>query len=272
MNNLGNLSVTTVLLVMNVVVFMVGNLVEKTININEHFALFSVFSSNFQPYQFLTYMFLHANMFHIFSNMIGLWSFGRILEQTLGPKHFLILYFVCGVGAAGINMCVSYWEVRKLEEAAIAYKKNPNYDDFLRFIRKQAPEYNNPAVKTISERYEESMSNPEEYKKYQRTSSEAVTIITDRKRDFSPSLVGASGAVMGVILAFALLYPNLEMMLLFPPMPVKAKYMIFFYIGIEIYAIYANQIDDNVAHFAHIGGMIFALILIKLVWKMKVIQ
>ena len=84
--------------------------------------------------------------------------------------------------------------------------------------------------------------------------------------------MGASGAVMGVILAFALLYPNLEMMLLFPPMPVKAKYMIFFYIGIEIYAIYANQVDDNVAHFAHIGGMIFAAILIKLVWKMKVIQ
>lgn len=269
---MNNLSVTTVLLIINVVVFAVGSLLEKSFNISEHFALFSIFSSNFQPYQFLTYMFLHANVFHIFSNMIGLWSFGRILEQTIGPKRFLILYFVCGVGAAGINMCVSYWEVQKLEEAAAAYKKNPNYDDFLRFIRKQAPEFNNPAVKKITESYEENLNNPVMYKEYQKASCEVVTMITNRKRDFSPSLVGASGAVMGVILAFALLYPNLEMMLMFPPMPVRAKYMIFFYIGIEIYAIYSNQVDDNVAHFAHIGGMIFALILIKLVWKMKVIQ
>ncbi len=269
---MNNLSVTTILLIINVVVFIVGNLLEKTFNINEHFALYSVFSSNFQPYQFLTYMFLHANMFHIFSNMIGLWSFGRILEQTLGAKRFLILYFVCGVGAAGINMCMSYLEVKKLEDVAAAYQKNPNYDDFLHFIRKQAPEYDNKYVKDISEKYEESINNPTEYAKYQLLTKDAVKIIAAKKRDFSPSLVGASGAVMGVILAFALLYPNLEMMLLFPPMPVKAKYMIFFYIGIEIYAIYANQVDDNVAHFAHIGGMIFSLILIKLIWKMKVIQ
>ncbi len=266
---MNNLSVTTVLLIINVVVFIIGNLLEKTFNISEHFALYSVFSSNFQPYQFLTYMFLHANMFHIFSNMIGLWSFGRILEQTLGSKRFLILYFVCGVGAAGINMCVSYLEVKKLEDAAAAYIKNPNYDDFLRFIRKEAPEFNNKAVKDISEKYEESINNPKEYADYQDATKNVVKMITERKRDFSPSLVGASGAVMGVILAFALLYPNLEMMLLFPPMPIKAKYMIFFYIGIEIYAIYANQVDDNVAHFAHVGGMIFSLILIKLVWKMK---
>jgi len=81
--------------------------------------------------------------------------------------------------------------------------------------------------------------------------------------------MGASGAVFGILMAFVLLFPNMELMLLFIPFPIKSKYLIGAYGLYEVYSLVQNRADDNVAHLAHLGGMLFAFILIKLVWKMK---
>lgn len=152
-------------------------------------------------YQLVTYMFLHADFGHLFSNMFTLWMFGRILEYDLGGRRFLIFYMLCGIGAGFIQLGV-------------------NWIEFLTGI--------GPAV--------------------------AMTL-------------GASGAVFGLLLAFAMFRPNSVIMLLFPPIPLKAKWFVIIYGALELWA-GVRGTGGNVAHFAHLGGMLIAFLLLKY-WKKK---
>jgi len=184
--------VTRVVLLLNVIIFLVdfftGYFLQKIL------ALYSFNTGAFHPYQLVSHMFLHGGFGHIFFNMFALFMFGRILESVLGSKRFFILYFLSGLGAAGLQLLIYY-----LQDA--------------------------PAV-----------------------------------------MIGASGAIFGILIAFAMMFPNVELMIIFLPIPIKAKYLIPIYAVLELFFGIANFSSDNIAHFAHLGGAIVGFILIK-IWK-----
>ena len=184
------------LIIINVLVYMATALLPVGNEIIRFCALWFGASpfGEFHSYQFVTYMFLHASVEHIFFNMFALWMLGRTLEYELGSKRFLIYYMVCGVGAALIQLATAY-------------------------LTGEMP----------------------------------------------IQLVGASGAVMGLLLAFGVMHPNAVIMLLIPPIPMKAKWFVVIYGVIELFLGWTG-FGGNVAHFAHVGGMLWGLLLLQW-WK-----
>lgn len=249
------------LLILNIGLFILAAILSQTIDLNDQLALHSIYSENFKPYQFVTYMFMHAGFMHLFGNMLGLYFFGPLLEYFLGFKKFLILYFVCGIGAGFLYWGLNAYEVQGVREDAIEYINNPNPDAYNVFIHEHFKiGYD---ISEVVKSMDDYTADPGNIKNIQ-DSRDIVRSIAARQSNFS--LVGASGSIFGILMAFALLFPNTELMLLFPPIPIKAKYLVGAYALFEIYSLYANRPDDNVAHFAHITGMIFAFILIRY-WK-----
>lgn len=187
-----------------------------------NFGLYYFDSHQFRVWQLLTYMFLHGGYMHILFNMFVLFSFGPILEYAIGPVKFFNLYFICGIGAALIQMLAQAVEVHSMTGGFTLPHFNlndPSIPDKLQAI------YYGPTI-------------------------------------------GASGAIFGVVVAFAMLYPNLELMLLFIPVPIKAKYLIPVYIVIELVSGFGQFSGDNVAHFAHLGGALLGFIMIK-IWRYR---
>ncbi len=185
------------LLIINVLVFMATMLIPSIGGAMMRYgSLYWFGNPNFHAYQFVTYMFLHANLEHIFFNMFALWMFGRTLESELGSKRFIIYYMVCGIGAALIQMAAAW-----------------------------------------------------------------------ASGEFYIQLLGASGAVMGLLLAFGVMHPNSVIMLLIPPIPMKAKWFVAIYAAIELFMGWTGR-GGNVAHFAHIGGMLWGFLLLYW-WKRK---
>ena len=185
------------LIIINVLVYMATALLPVGNEIIRFCALWFGASpfGEFHSYQFVTYMFLHASVEHIFFNMFALWMFGRTLEYELGSKRFLIYYMVCGVGAALIQLATAY-------------------------LTGEMP----------------------------------------------IQLVGASGAVMGLLLAFGVMHPNAVIMLLIPPIPMKAKWFVIIYGVIELFLGWRGV--GTVAHFAHVGGMLWGFLLLHW-WKQR---
>lgn len=179
------------ILIINVVLFITKFLLADKIDLDRYLDLFPIGTEYFKPHQFITYMFMHADLSHIFLNMLAVYMFGSILESLWGPKRFLNFYLLCGLGAAALQLAISA--------------------------------FNN------------------EY-----------TI-----------LLGASGSVFGLLVAFAMMFPNTELQLYFV-IPVKAKYLVIGYALFELYNGFFT--NDNVAHFAHLGGLVMGII-IMLIWK-----
>jgi membrane associated rhomboid family serine protease len=204
-------------------------------DLNEKLGLFFFKSSNFQPYQYITYMFMHGGIAHIFFNMFALWMFGRVLENVWGSKRFLFYYLVTGIGAAVVQTLVNYIEFQYLASKLDPEQLNIIMDQGLDLMR-QGKNYADPTIGGLN-----SILN-------------------------APT-VGASGAVFGILLAFGMLFPNTELMLLFPPIPIKAKWLVIIYGGLELY-MGISQTNSNIAHFAHLGGMAFGFFLIKY-WNKK---
>ena len=212
------------LLIINVIFFFATWLFEQQgIYLDKYLAVFYFNSPFFNVWQPITYMFMHANMAHIFFNMFALYSFGSILEAHWGGKRFINFYLITGLGALALQWAVQAFEVYQITGSPV------NDLDTL----KVGQEY----IKTLQGIY------------------------------FGP-MVGASGAIFGILVAFAMLYPNLEMYIMFIPVPVKAKYIIPVYIVIELFLGVARFQGDSIAHFAHLGGALLGYILVKL-WKNK---
>lgn len=191
-------------------------------------------SPDFRPYQLVTHMFMHGGFMHLLFNMFALWMFGRVLENVWGPKRFFIFYFVTGLGAA-----IFYTFV--------------NFIEFQYFASKMTPE----AVQDIIAHGSEILSQGQNYTGQAGKLNMLLNIPT----------VGASGAVFGILLGFGMLFPNTELMLLFPPIPIKAKYFVAGYGAIELFSGLTNS-GGNIAHFAHLGGMLFGFFMIKY-WNSK---
>jgi len=186
-------------------------------------------SPNFRPWQIVTHMFMHSqhDFTHIFFNMYALYLFGTALENYWGTKKFVIYYMTCGVGAFFLHMGVGYFEIQKMMQ-----------------------------VLSDKEVYQVMITGLEEGKAYKVQMVELYSAI-------NTGVVGASGAVFGVLLGFGMLFPNTELMLLFPPIPLKAKYFVMIYGAIEFYLAMRQTTGDNVAHYAHLGGMLFGYLLLK---------
>ncbi|GAB4037692.1 rhomboid family intramembrane serine protease [Spirosoma gilvum] len=243
--------VVRALLILNVLVFLVTNNA-----IIEQFGLHSFLSDRFNPIQLLTHMFLHSGFGHIFSNMLWLFFFGPMLEHFWGPRRFTFFYFFCGLGSALLFSAVNYFEMHDVYMSVQAYQAAPRFDNFSAFIDQHAVSYYDQLEPFI----EKFKSLPNDSKLLQMSVSYVNQIFTSQVDE---PMVGASGAVFGVLMGVGLLFPNTQLFLLFPPIPVKVKYIVIFSGAMELYSgIYQSQ-ADNVAHFAHIGGMLFAFILVK---------
>lgn len=191
-------------------------------------------SPYFEPWQIVTHMFMHGGFMHIFFNMFALWMFGTAIERIWGPKKFLTYYVITGFGAFILHYAVVAWQVNEL-------------------VNQLGPE----ALETIRTQGVKLWSEGRNY---------TDPLWAQLNIYYNVPVVGASGAVFGILLAFGMMFPNVRLMLLFFPVPIKAKYFVIGYGAIELFSGFANRPGDNVAHFAHLGGMLFGFILIKL-WQ-----
>ncbi|NQZ77426.1 MAG: rhomboid family intramembrane serine protease [Ekhidna sp.] len=244
------------ILIINVAILLLSSVVR--LDLSDWFGLRVIYSSEFAPYQFLTYMWLHGGMWHLFGNMIAVLVFAPMLETVWGSKRFLTFYLVCGIGAGILYGAADAIEKLPLKNAAESYIENPTPEAFERFVIDNKSYINVARASELIDLYYESSS-------YERQTVAAVRDIYGGVVT-KGTMVGASGAVFGILFAFAFLFPNTELFLLFPPIPIKAKYLVFFYAMYELYAELNRTPGDNVAHLAHLSGMLIAFILLKL-WQ-----
>lgn len=245
------------ILIINVAIFMISSFLK--LDLAEFFGLRVVFSSEFAPYQFLTYMWLHGGFGHILGNMIAVLVFAPMLESVWGSKKFLTFYLICGIGAGVLYGTADFFEKLPLKQDAETYLANPNPEDFERFIVKHKQSgINMSQLGELSDAYYENTGNPYYKNQTIRVVQEMYDIFVTRG-----NMIGASGAVFGILFAFAFLFPNTELFLLFPPIPIKAKYLVFFYAMYELYSEFSRTPGDNVAHLAHLSGMLIAFVLLK---------
>ncbi|MGJ3233686.1 rhomboid family intramembrane serine protease [Marivirga sp.] len=245
------------LLLINIALLLIPSFMN--LELAQIFGLRYIFAESFKPFQFITYMFLHSGFGHLLGNMFALFIFGPMLERFWGSKRFFIFYMVTGVGAGILYGVVNFIEMQQLESAAEQYIENPNYEGFVSFIQENA----NYAYKQwydFIDAYGENQGKQE----YIDASIQRVQEVV--RFQGNVPLIGASGAVFGILFAFGFLFPNTELFLLFPPIPIKAKYLVTFYGLYELYAGIQNVPGDNVAHYAHLGGMLIAFILLK-IWQ-----
>ncbi len=193
-------------------------------------------SPDFEPYQLVTHMFMHANFSHVFFNMFALWMFGTAIENLMGSKRFLTYYLITGFGAAFLHLGVSYLEALSLRSELLA--AGYSAADLKHFIE-------TGSYRMISEASES-------------------TMVAFLSKYFIPT-VGASGAVFGILLAFGMFFPNSYIYLFFA-IPIKAKFFVMAYGAMELY--FGITSDGNIAHFAHLGGMLFGFLLIRY-WRRK---
>lgn len=220
MNNLNITPVVKNLLIINVIFFVATWVFQQQgIQLEKYLAVFYFDSPFFKVWQPITYMFMHANIGHIFFNMFGLVMIGGVLENHWGGKRFLNFYMITGLGAIALQWAVQAFEVYQMSGSVINELSVVGSSQGLRDI-------------------------------------------------YITPMVGASGAVFGVLTAFAVLYPNMELMLMFIPVPIKAKYFVPGYIVFELVMGFGRFQGDSVAHFAHLGGALIGFILVK-IWRNK---
>jgi len=246
------------LLIINVVIFLLS-IALPFANINDTFSLHSIYSDHFAIYQLITHMFLHGSFGHLFSNMFTLFMFGTMLEMAWGPRKFLIFYMVCGIGGGVLYGLVNTYEIYELKNAYEIYLASPDPDNLAHFLRTQAPSIYKENLNII----ELFAKNPHDIG-IQHSIADQLQLIFNSQKD--GLMLGASGAVFGLLLAFGVTFPDLELMIFPLFIPVKAKYLVFIYGAIELFTGLYKPADDGVAHFAHLGGMFFGFILLA-IWK-----
>lgn len=204
----------------------------------------------FEPYQLVSHFFMHGNFFHILMNMYILVMFGSFLERLWGPKRYFILYIASALGAVLLYNSVGFFQILELKETI----HNSNAVAALNgLLRETGGHITNANLMEIAQRYGITTQV-----QYDALGDYAIKSIVP--------MVGASGAIFGLLAAFAILFPNTELMLLFPPIPIKAKWLIGGYFVFEVYSSFQNNAGDNVAHLAHVGGAIVGAILV-LIWR-----
>lgn len=203
---------------------------DRGIAVNQLLGLPYWTSDLFRPHQIVTHMFMHADVPHLLSNMFALWMFGSVLENVWGGKRFLVFYLLTGLGAAILYNLVRGYDIYNLSS-----QLSPEYIDIVRRegfeALKAGMNYRDPLLAAYNE-------------------------------TLNGSVRGASGAVFGILTGYGMLFPNTYLYLYFT-IPVKAKYFVIGYGALELFLGIQNNPSDNVAHYAHLGGMLFGFLLIK---------
>lgn len=222
------------LLIINVLLFIATGILQSpalNIDLTKILGLHYWRSELFSPWQIVSYMFMHGNIPHILFNMFAVWMFGTHIENRWGSKRFLNYYLLTGFGAAFLHYLIIHFQIINLESVM-------NYDQIMIILNEGiVPE-------GIS-----------------RESAQKLFFL------YNTPVVGASGSLFGILLAFGVLFPNTLLYLYFA-IPIKAKYFVIGYGLLELFSGLSNNPQDNVAHFAHLGGMLFGL-LIFAYWKLK---
>lgn len=249
------------IIIINVLMFLCVNGVGEyfDIDFDKILALHSMRSEDFKLHQIVTHMFMHASIGHLFFNMFALFMFGKALEQAWGSQRFLIYYFATGLGAVFLNSLVNWIDHTSMLHTLEAFKNSPSAELLTSFLNDNIGSPN----PWIYDFLNEWSINPD--------SEVYITkgiALGDQIYEsiINTPTIGASGAVFGILLGFGMLFPNTELMLLFPPIPIKAKYFVIGYGLIELYLGLQSSLMDNVAHFAHLGGMLFGYMLI-IYWR-----
>lgn len=244
------------LIIINILFFIATWVLEGMgINLVDIMGMHYPGSDKFMLHQIFTHMFMHGGLTHIFFNMFALYMFGRVLESVWGPKRFLIYYVVTGLGAIALHTFVNFLEINSMQNTIEAFRNTPAPEILDQFVNKNLPNATNQVRDFINSWYNDPTS-----KAFADEGLNLMQRILELKMDIPT--IGASGAVFGVLLAFGMLFPNTQLMLLFPPIPIKAKYFVMGYGAIELYLGFSHP-GSNIAHFAHLGGMLFGFILIK---------
>lgn len=231
--------VTLNIIIINVIIWLAQIVfLRQGISLSEKLGLHYVESQGFRIYQLVTYMFLHdtGSFMHVFSNMFAVFMFGRTLEHVWGSKRFLTFYMVTGMGAGLVQIIVAFFRIQSI-------KSGMSLD----------------AIEEVySQGYQILQQNMNYINASQAGLNAALNTVT----------IGASGAVFGILLAFGMLFPNAELFIIPIPFPIKAKWFVIGYGVFELIFGIRNFSWDNVAHFAHLGGMLFGIFMI-LYWRKK---
>lgn len=223
------------LLIINALFFAAKYVLKNTgVDLDYLLGAFYFDSQFFRVWQPVSYMFMHGDFMHILFNMFGLFMFGGVLESRWGMKRFLNFYMITGLGAVALQMGVQAYEVYHITGSIL----------------------HNPVVIDIAANHVQLPPGL--------TPADQSTLVGI----YGFPMIGASGAIFGLLVAFGMLYPNTELYLMFIPIPVKAKFFIPLYILFELFMGVANVPGDSVAHYAHLGGALIGFILVKL-WKDK---
>lgn len=225
------------LLIINIIFFIASISLGELVY--DLFALHYPSNTKFQFWQPLTHMFMHGDFGHIFFNMFGLYMFGTPIEQMWGKNKFIFFYLSTGLGAAALQLGLYYYQ-----------------------------------IETISSLLNAEGLNTFEIKRFFESSDLSLNIVEKIGRNgllsalsaFNGVMVGASGALYGILVAFAFLFPNARLMLLFPPIPIKAKVLVPLLILGDLFFGFSSYSIGPIAHFAHVGGAVSGLIMIWY-WK-----
>jgi rhomboid family protein len=226
------------LIIINILFFVGSQFVPAA---GEYLALFYFENPNFKVWQPITHMFMHGGVMHIFFNMFALFSFGSALEHFWGSKKFLFFYFSCGLGAALLHSGMNYYYFHK--GLGILMDNGFQQAEIMKVI----------AEGKYDVRWQELLIGND---------------FNNFLQSYIAPAVGASGAVYGLLTAFAFMFPNAELALLFIPVPVKAKYfvpvlvLLDLFSGVTGYSIFGA----GIAHFAHVGGAVVGFIMMWY-WK-----
>ena len=232
------------LLIINIIFFLGTFLSFNSEFIYSLFGLYFPENINFKFWQILTHMFMHGNLPHILVNMFALWMFGSSVESILGSKNFLFFYLTCGLGAAVSQLAFLYY----------------NYYVDLEFFVNNGYE-SAEIIKILNNK-----SKPEINSLVNNIGIEKVASIFS---NFNSTMVGASGAIMGILVAFGMFFPESKLMLLFLPIPIKAKYFIPAIIIMDLFSAITGQAifsPSNTAYIAHLGGALTGFIIMYF-WK-----
>lgn len=236
--------VTKNILILNILMFILTFYFESQgVNLNSMLGAHYFNSPLFEPYQMVSYFFMHGGLFHILFNMFALVMFGGFLEQLWGPKRFFILYVSSAIGALVMYNGIGVLEIMELKSklSAAGIDVAAINQTLISSGGREGMTVFDPTLNTILQEYQIKCIIP---------------------------MIGASGSVFGIMAAFAILFPNTELQLIFPPIPIKAKYLIGGYFVFEVYSSIYESKGDNVAHLAHVGGAIVGVLLV-LIWKKR---
>ena len=254
--------VTKNLIIINALMLFATVVLEpRGINLTRWLGLYYPGSDYFQPFQYITYMFMHGGLSHLFFNMFALYMFGRVLENVWGPKRFLFFYMVTGIGAAALHTFVNYVEIAPMAHAIKEFSISPSPELFSEFVNKYQKTisgmgFNSTSVSNFASQW----FNAPKATSFENEALSFMDKLLNARMNIPT--IGASGAVFGILLGFGMLFPNTQLMLLFPPIPIKAKYFVMGYGLIELVLGFSMP-GSNIAHFAHLGGMLFGYILIR---------